>query len=184
LYYILLNLFFNDKKNFMARTKEINLTTFIPTWHVYNVKFVCGIQRNKITESCGSVASSAVLSQGIYSTEVNIFNYHHRIEARIFKFFAPIVIENRPVAFEPKQQPAKPIAKIVLRPNSATADDCCGIENLLQVKNLLNIGFLKIVSNVDLSVTAVYTVADLDNRVASIDVEQINGKTVPFFDFG
>ena len=167
----------------MATTKASDWPIYVPNWYVYNVKFICGIQRNKITESCGPAASSAVLSQGIYSTEVNIFNYHHHIEARIFKFFAPIVIENKPVGFEPKQQPARPIAQITLRPNSATADDCCGIEKLLQVKNLLNIGFLEIVSNVDLSVTAVYTVADMENRVASIDVEQINGKTVSYFDW-
>ena len=165
----------------MATTKKTDLAIFVPIWYVYNVKFICGIQKNKITETCGPTTGSAVLSQGIYSTEVNIFNYHHHIEARIFKYFAPIVLENRPVGFEPKQQTAKPIAEIVLRPNSATGDDCCGIEKLLQVKNLLNIGFLKIVSNVDLSVTAVYTVADMENRVVSIDVEQINGKTVPFF---
>lgn len=168
----------------MATTKQTDLAAFIPTWYVYNVKFICGIQRNKITESCGPTASSAVLSQGIYSTEVNIFNYHNHVEAHVFKYYVPIVLENKPVAFEPKQQTAKRIADIVLKPNSATADDCCVIENLLQVKNLLNIGFLKIVSNVDLSVTAVYTVADLDNKVVSIDVEQITGKTVPFFEIG
>jgi hypothetical protein len=170
----------------MATKVETDLSLLIPNWFVYNVKFVCGIQRNKITESCeaaGPGPGSAVLSQGIYSTEVNIFNYHSRTEARIIKYFAPLVLENKVVGFEPKQQPAKLIDRIVLRPNSATGDDCCGIAKLLKVKNLLNIGFLKIVSSVDLSVTAVYTVADLENRVASMDVQQIEAKKDAMFQF-
>jgi hypothetical protein len=171
----------------MADLQEKDLALIIPFWHIYNVKFVCGIQNIKVTDTCGPAGSAntgAVLSQGIYSTEVNIFNYHNNAEAHIYKYFAPIVLENKPVGMEPNQQQAKPIAQITLKPNSATGDDCCGIEKILGVKNLLNIGFLKIISNVDLSVTAVYTVADMDNRVASIDVEEITGKTVPLFPFG
>jgi hypothetical protein len=170
----------------MPTKEESDLAILLPTWYVYNVKFVCGIQRNKITESCdaaGPSPGSAILSQGIYSTEVNIFNYHTRAEARILKYFAPLVLENKPVGFEPKQQPAKLFDRIVLRPNSATGDDCCGVTKHLKVKNLLNIGFLKIVSSVDLSVTAVYTVADLENRVVSMNVEQISAKTDAMFQF-
>jgi hypothetical protein len=170
----------------MPTKAETDLAILLPTWYIYNVKFVCGIQKNKITESCeaaGRDSGSGILSPGIYSTEVNIFNYHSRTEARIIKYFAPLVLENKVIGFEPKQQPAKLIDRIVLHPNSATGDDCCGIAKHLKVKNLLNIGFLKIVSSVDLSVTAVYTVADLENRVVSMDVEQINGKTDAMFQF-
>ena len=166
----------------MPSKKEINPAILFPIWYVYNVKFVCGVQRNKVTDTCNPnpthAGGAAVLNQGIYCTEVNIFNYHSHAEARILKYFAPLVIENKPIGFEPKQQPAKLIDRIMLRPNSATGDDCCGIAKRLKVKNLLNIGFLKIVSSVDLSVTAVYTVADMENKVVSMDVEQINGKTL------
>lgn len=168
----------------MATTKKAELAILLPTWYVYNVKFISGIQKIKVADVCNPTGGgSAILSQGIYSTEVNIFNYHTNAEARVFKYFAPLVIQNKPVGFEPRQQPAKPIAEIILRPNSATGDDGCGIEKILKINNVLNIGFLKIVSSVDLSVTAVYTVADLDNRVTSIDVEQINVKTVSAFQF-
>ena len=168
----------------MATKAQTDLSVLVPNWYIYNVKFVCGIQRNKITESCegpGPAPGSGIISQGIYSTEVNIFNYHSRTEARILKYFAPLVLENKAVGFEPKQQPAKLIDRIVLRPNSVTGDDCCGIAKRLKVKNLLNIGFLKIVSSVDLSVTAVYTVADIENRVVSMDVEQIEVKRDAMF---
>jgi hypothetical protein len=174
----------------MANSEQTEKAILLPFWHVYNVKIVCGIQNRKITETCdnstptGSAPSgkNGVLSQGIYSTEVNIFNYHDHAEAHVFKYYVPLVKENVAVGFEPAQQPARPFASIILRPNSATGDDCCGIEKNLKVKNLLNIGFLKIVSNIDLAVTAVYTAADIEkNAVVSIDVEQVPAKMVSFF---
>ncbi len=165
--------------------KQTDLFISLPFWYVYNVKMVCGIQDRKVSESCMNGAEKGehgILSRGIYSTEVNIFNYHDHAPAHIYKYYAPLVVENKIIGFEPRQQRAKLIARIVLEPNSATGDDCCGIEQLLKVKNMLNIGFLKIVSNVDLTVTAVYTVADIEkNSVVSIDVEQINGKTTTIF---
>ena len=172
----------------MATSQTAEPAILIPTWYVYNVKMVCGIQNIKVTESCGDAAGTvnnpAVLSQGIYSTEVNIFNYNDRVSAHITKYYVPLVKENKAIGFEPNQQKARRIANIVLEPNSATGDDCCGIARLLQVKNKLNIGFLKIVSSVDLTVTAVYTAADIEkNSVVSIDVEEINAKIIHFFPF-
>jgi len=43
----------------------------------------------------------------------------------------------------------------------------------------LTIGFLEIVSPVELSITAVYTATDAASNAISIDVEQIEGRTVP-----
>jgi hypothetical protein len=169
----------------MANSQKTESAIALPVWYVYNVKMVCGIQEIKVTESCGDAAgatnNAAVLSRGIYSTEVNIFNYSEHVVAHITKYYVPLVSENKVIGFEPAQQQAKRIASIVLKPNCATGDDCCGVAKLLQVKNMLNIGFLKIVSNVDLAVTAVYTAADIEtNSVVSIDVEEITGKTIHF----
>jgi hypothetical protein len=44
---------------------------------------------------------------------------------------------------------------------------------ILKVRNQLNIGFLKIISDLPLTVTAVYTISDMENKPASIAVEQI-----------
>ncbi|MEO7045937.1 MAG: hypothetical protein ABI091_11570 [Ferruginibacter sp.] len=172
----------------MATSQKTN-DIIIPAWYVYNVKMVCGIQPIKVSESCAGDPTAnnggAILSRGIYSTEVNIFNYNEHVPARIIKYYVPLVRENKPIGFEPNQQQAKRIAEIVLKPNCATADDCCGIAKILKVKNILNIGFLKIVSSVDLSVTAVYTAADLErNSVVSIDVEEINAKTLHYIPSG
>ena len=166
----------------MATSQKKDDVIIIPMWYVYNVKMVCGIQPIKVSEPCiNSNNDRAILSRGMYSTEVNIFNYNEHVPARIIKYYVQLAREYKPIGFEPEQQQAKRIAEIVLKPNCATADDCCGIAKILKVKNILNIGFLKIVSSVDLSVTAVYTAADFEsNNVVSIDVEQINAKTVHY----
>jgi hypothetical protein len=166
----------------MAPNKKKDPASLVSYWFVYNVKMVCGFQPIKISEGCqpGPKSTNAVLGPGIYSTEVNIFNYHDHVDASVYKYYVSLVREAKTIGFEPLQQPAKEFAHIMLRPNSATGDDCCTIAEILKVKNLLNIGFLKIVSSVDLAVTAVYTASDLEkNSVVSIDVEQIIAKTIP-----
>jgi hypothetical protein len=77
-------------------------------------------------------------------------------------------------------QVAKPSAtdRVTLPAHSATMDDCCRfLELLLGAKPSapvpLTIGVLQIVSLVELSVSAVYTVSDLSDHVTSIDVEEI-----------
>lgn len=61
-------------------------------------------------------------------------------------------------------------------------DDCCRLAELLfgaTTDSLApTIGFLEIISPVELSVTAVYTATDADSHAVSIDVEQINTKKV------
>ena len=60
-------------------------------------------------------------------------------------------------------------------------DDCCRIgELLLGAPSTspipLTIGFMEIVSNREISVTAVYTASGQKSHAVSIDVEQITGK--------
>jgi hypothetical protein len=72
--------------------------------------------------------------------------------------------------------------RIVLPPHTATMDDCCRLAELLLGATTdslpLTIGFLEIISPVELSVTAVYTATDADSHAVSIDVEQIIAKKV------
>jgi|SRR5687767_5705100 len=144
-------------------------------WYIYNVKFVWGIQRNVFTEVCTPTHPAPILACGIYYTEVNILNYHDDREAYIHKDYVQLVKENKAIGFEPEQQKANSILRkpFILKPNSATGDDSCGLAEILRVRNLLNIGFLKIVSDIPLSVTAVYTLSDLENRPVNISVNQI-----------
>jgi hypothetical protein len=62
-------------------------------------------------------------------------------------------------------------------------DDCCRIAELLlgappQGSTPLTVGFLEIVSPIELSITAVYTASGPDGKTVSIDVEQIVPKVV------
>lgn len=84
---------------------------------------------------------------------------------------------------EPNFVGRKATDRIVLPAHTATMDDCCRLSELLFGAPAgalpLTIGFLEIVSPVELSITAVYTATDADSRAVSIDVEQIDAKKVP-----
>jgi hypothetical protein len=141
----------------------------------YSVKFVCGVQSVPAT---GQPACSPV-RQGSYATEVNIHNFQRDKEAAIEKRAMLLVHNDAPDGREPKYVKAKPFDKITLPPDSATMDDCCGLAEKLQfTAGHLNIGFLEIVSSVELNVTAVYTATDLKSASISIDVESVTGRQI------
>jgi len=142
----------------------------------YSVKFVCGTAA-KCDCECGPVRP------GVYATEINIHNYHDA-EASLQKFVIPVVLAGAAAGREPKCAGRKASDRIVLPPHSATMDDCCRLAELLfgaapAGPLPLTIGFLEIVSPVELSITAVYTATDAASNAISIDVEQIEGRTVP-----
>lgn len=158
----------------MASTKKSE--TNLRPWYVYNVKFLWGLQKLPFSEICtGDRSDNPVLAKGIYFTEVNIFNYHDDTEAYIHKYYVQLVKENKVIGFEPEQQKAVSLLRkpLILKPNSATGDDSCGLAHFLKIRNLFNIGFLKIVSDVPLTVTTVYTLSDADGKPVSIAVKQI-----------
>jgi hypothetical protein len=135
---------------------------------VYNVKFVCGLQKNKFENDC----EGAILSRGIYSTEINILNYGIK-EVTVGKIFTPVVLQNKPIAREPKTMKPVGVERVTLAPFHATMDDCCKIAEMLkpaQADEQLKIGFVEIVSAVQIEVVAVYTVTDLEQAHPSINV--------------
>jgi hypothetical protein len=142
----------------------------------YIVKFVCGAQ-----EASSGCCPTGV-RPGAYSTEINIFNYSDTVTASLTKRVYPVVHGGLPIGREPRTVGAKGWWDwLGLPPNNATMDDCCRIHHLLfdaepLVKPSLTIGFLEIVSDLDLQVTAVYTATDLENRSISIDVESVAPK--------
>lgn len=135
----------------------------------YVAKFVCGL--NEVSdERCSPVR------RGRYSTEINIYNGHCS-KAVIEKHITPVVLKGEPIGREPRF--AKEVARdrIELPPHTATMDDCCRLAELLDMpvtsSGPLMIGFLEIISDVPLTVTAVYTATGLRDESVSIDVEQI-----------
>lgn len=135
---------------------------------IYNVKFVCGIAKSE----------EFIVSPGLYTTEINILNFDRERTTEVLKLFIPVVINNKAIAREPKTGRALAKELIRLAPNSATMDDCLKITKMLKAGSGLKIGFLKIESTLELAVTAVYTVMDINSKSVSIDVEQIQGKEI------
>lgn len=132
----------------------------------YNVKFVCGKAATK----------DFIVNPGMYTTEINILNYHNEKTAELVKFFIPVVMKNRAIAREPKFEKPHADEKMKLPPNCATMDDCLKITKMLGTDDTLKIGFLKIQSSLPLTVTAVYTVMNPESKNVSIDVESIGAE--------
>ncbi len=135
----------------------------------YVAKFVCGV--NEVPDKgCSPVRS------GRYATEINIYNGHCS-DAVIEKHITPVVLRGEPIGREPRIAKEMARDRIQLPPHTATMDDCCRLAELLNQPVTLNgplmIGFLEIISDVPLTVTAVYTAAGLRDESVSIDVEQI-----------
>jgi hypothetical protein len=144
----------------------------------YSVKYVIGRQD---PEECDS---RMPVNPGTYTTEINIHNYQLK-EAVIEKRLVPVILQGEPVGREPRYSGVVATDKIALPPYAATMDDTFRLNELIY-KNAppcntpLNIGFLHILSNIELAVTAVYTAADSKSReVVSLEVEEITGREVP-----
>jgi hypothetical protein len=140
--------------------------------YTYAVKFVCGTQSD-----CGCACTS--VRPGSYATEINILNPKCG-PASITKRFVPLVFAGTPTGREPAVAQARATEAITLPSGAATMDDCCRIAELLyggipSSPMPLTIGFLEIISNQQLHVTAVYTASDLKGNGLSFSVD-----TIPF----
>jgi hypothetical protein len=152
----------------VVASKPTRITIPRCSYH-YTVKFICGV--NDVPDD-----GCAPVRPGRYATEINIYNGHCS-EANIKKFVVPVVLRGEPFGREPNLGEVRAEDGIKLPPRTATMDDCCRLAELLgepvSLSGPLTIGFLEIVSDVPLVVTAVYTAGNKDQTTLSIDVEQI-----------
>jgi len=116
----------------------------------------------------------------MYATEINILNPKCN-EATIVKRFVPLVFAGAVTGREPAVATAKATERMFLPSGAATMDDCCAIAQALYgavpgTTMPLTIGYLEIISDQDLHVTAVYTASDSEGRGLSMDVVQVQGK--------
>jgi len=147
----------------------------------YSVKIVCGRQTET---NCCCVAGAR---PGVYATEVNIQNLN-LVRAPVLKFVQPLINSGAVVAREPNftdpaALPARQVEHVILPPLGATMDDCCRIAELVlgaspSGDTSLTIAILTIVSQFELSVSAVYTANPLSGDGVSIDVEYIPSQRV------
>jgi hypothetical protein len=152
--------------------KRVRITV-PPCAFTYSVKFICGTQPECDCE-CVSV------QPGRYATEINIHNYGLKDLDLLFRFI-PVVLTGAPAGREPKTVAPRAVEKLTLPRSSAAMIDCCRISQLLFSGAVLgpmplNIGFVEIVANGELAVTAVYTTSGLKQSGVSIEVEQIAGR--------
>jgi|GEM_PF-1228480 len=143
----------------------------------YSVKFVCGVQDPLTTANGQQALGEPPVKPGNYATEINIHNYVYR-EVKVRKKLLVMVDKGEALAREPKSvQPTK-LDGIVLPPDGATLDDCNRLWELAggvpPAPAPLMIGYLVVLSPVDLDIDAVYT-AEVSARVGATDVAQPMG---------
>ena len=134
----------------------------------YSAKFVCGVQDDS--------AEDAIVRPGVYATEINIHNYQQQQTAELRKRVFLLVENNDAIGREPDLVSPSAFDAIVLPPNTATMDDCRRIFELTGAGPDLLVGYLEIVSPVELSVNAVYTEGREMNT--TIDVERVPGQPI------
>jgi hypothetical protein len=151
----------------------------------YSAKFVCGYQR---TATPGQPAlGEPIVKPGNYATEINIHNPTYK-EVPLRKKFLSLVRAQEAVR-EPQQTRPVTITRMILGPDFATMDDCNNLWTIIYPGVALPspmpvfIGYLVILSPLELDVDAVYTAnapGDLATAPTgvSIDVERVTGKRV------
>lgn len=156
----------------------------------YSVKFVCGLQPFDPT---GAATGEPVVKPGNYATEINIHNYTYRqvvLGKKVLVLVNNATADGR-VGREPKSVEPVVFDMIQLPPDGATMDDCNRIWALTKADLTANnprpltIGYLVILSPVDLDIDAVYTaqvIATFAGQqgplAVSMDVERVQGKRV------
>jgi hypothetical protein len=138
---------------------------------IYGVKFICGVQPNDCSCACAPVRP------GSYSTEINILNPTGK-PAPVLTRPVPLVVAGAASGREPRfNGPGKP-SVMTLPAHGASMSDCCRILELIlgavpAAPVPLTIGFLEIVSTVELDVTAVYTASVAAGATPSLVMNRI-----------
>lgn len=148
----------------------------------YSVKFVCGRQQPIDIPGTNAVGEPPV-KPGNYATEINIHNYAYR-EFKLRKKLLVLVEKGQVVGREPDVVRPDPqrFASVVLTPDSATLDDCNALWKMAggvpsAINPPLTIGYLVLLSPMDIDVDAVYT-AEVGQRVAGAELEQPTGISI------
>ncbi len=158
----------------------------------YSVKFVCGYQP-ELKLDPGVAFREPVVKPGNYATDININNPQAK-ELPLNKWITVMVQGQEVLAREPVSVDPRTKLNMVLKPYSATMDDCNNLWRLLQMSmppppaSSLTIGYLVIQSPMELDIDAVYTAEVPGGPNAqgvipsptgiSIDVERVSGKRV------
>jgi hypothetical protein len=146
----------------VAAVKPVTITVPACRWH-HSVEMICGLQRSgEGHQPCQTVVD------GRYATAVTIYN-PTTCPVTVEKFFAPLVLRGEPLGREPRTIPARPFARIILEPGTATLDDCCTLGKAIgPAGGPLLVGVLDIVADHALEVTATHTANGAGEAATSI----------------
>jgi len=160
--------------------KDVILTAPACARWSYGVKFLCGSVK-EASEGEVSRPAFTTLRPGMYATDINILNHNAR-EITVHKYLYLLVHKTRVMGREPRYVKPRFQDVITLPGHSATFDDCYRLHELMHETGTADepcsIGFLEIVSPVELTVTAVYTASDLQGTSTDLEVVQIEGRKI------
>jgi len=151
----------------VVASKPVKITVPACRWH-HSTEMVCGLQRgDEKRDKCQTVVD------GRYATAVTIYN-PSTCTVTLVKYFAPLILNGKPVGREPRTVPARPFAKLQLGPGEATLEDCCTLaEAVGPPSGALLLGVLDIVADHALEVTVTHTANGAGEAATSINARTI-----------
>jgi hypothetical protein len=154
----------------VVASKPVTITVPACRWH-HSVEMICGTQEGD-DEGHGRDRCETVVS-GHYATAVTIYN-PTTCTVKLVKYFAPLVLHDKPVGREPRTVQARAFAKLVLGPRKATLEDCCTLQEAVgPTGGPLVLGVLDIVADHPLDVTVTHTANGAGRAGTSIDARTI-----------
>jgi hypothetical protein len=153
----------------VVASKPVTITVPACRWH-HSTEMICGLQRggdDDKRDECQTVVD------GRYATAVTIYN-PSTCNVTLVKYFAPLILDGKPVGREPRAVLARPFAKLLLRPGEATLEDCCSLaEAVGPTGGPLVLGVLDIVADHALEVTVTHTANGAGEAATSINARTI-----------
>jgi hypothetical protein len=154
----------------VVASKPVTITVPACRWH-HSVEMICGTQEGD-DEGHGRDRCETVVS-GHYATAITIYN-PTTCTVKLEKYFAPLVLHDKPVGREPRTVQARAFAKLVLGPGKATLEDCCTLQEAVgPTGGPLVFGVLDIVAAHPLDVTVTHTANGAGRAGISIDARAI-----------
>jgi hypothetical protein len=159
--------------------KTVRITVHACERWSYAVKFICGYVKEG-PPGVVPLTAAPTLRPGIYATEVNILNYLD-VPITVHKYLYPLMEHGEAAGREPHSVTRRLEDVITLREHTATFDDCQRLHELMHKvpgDEPLSIGWLELVSPVELHVAAVYTANDLRGISTDVNVVPVQGKMI------
>jgi hypothetical protein len=154
----------------VVASKPVTITVPACRWH-HSTEMICGLQRGRDDDDKRDECQTVV--DGRYATAVTIYN-PSTCNVTLVKYFAPLILDGKPVGREPRTVLARPFAKLLLGPGEATLEDCCSLQEAVgPTGGPLVLGVLDIVADHALEVTVTHTANGAGEAATSINARTI-----------